>query len=419
MAYSYIFDMQGRTLKRKTGFALGAALLTGAVTVQAQSTTNETPPTPPVLTCNQNSITPGVFKDLKDVFTTAAKGNTYVAGTVSHTYTNSNQGYWQIGVEKRAAPGGNGRTDGTTGSRNNAGPTLGSTIPNSPPGTDPIGGFYDPYPTLPTMDGGWVVLGNNATSGYNQNGNNWQLVGMNAGFQLNRNPNVMYYYKFTFTMDPLMDLSKFSINIPAANGQWGADDRIKGIYVNGQLVGTTNDPATSKNNNVISTNGKLSFSTTSSAYTAGLNVGGQGSLPTNASWAANNPNPIWKTGINEVVFATMNGGVRDATNITDVNFADSTANNAAGGYPGSNSGMNTSLTLLKILGASPVQDCTVPPPTVSAPNPIPVSTSADPLVFTGTVSNYGSATTVNVTVKDASGTVVGTFPAQIDPATGT
>ena len=167
-------------MKIKLGHVFGVALLLEAVTVHAQSTTDVPPPTPPVLTCNKNSVTPGVFKDLQDVFTTAAPGNTYTSGPVSHTYTNSNQGYWQVGVEKRAAPGGNGRTDGTTGSRNNAGSTLGSTLPNNNPiGTDPIGGFYDPYPTLPPMDKGWVVLGNDATSGYDKTGNNWQLVGMN------------------------------------------------------------------------------------------------------------------------------------------------------------------------------------------------------------------------------------------------
>lgn len=368
---------------------LGCTLILAAFGACAQ--TDAPPPVPRILTCNANSTTPGVVLNLRDAFNTTNSGaqiNYVVAGNPPiHTFPNDSRPYWQAGVEKRApvnmalypVTG----SDGTTGSRN-----VASSVPGTP-GT----GFYDPYPSLPAMDGNWIVMGNPATSNYANTGSQSQQIGMNGrNVQLNHNPNVMYYYKYTFTMDPLTDVNKFGITINNASygtGMWNTDDRLKGIYINGQLISTTNN------------GGNLNaYSSTSAAYYIEIGIqNNQIVMPTNVAWAAAHPAapPLWThSGNNEIVFAVLNGGTTNVNDFSDANFA--------GG------GMHTGESILKILDSSGT-NCT---PVVSAPVTAASQTSADALNFSGTVTNNIGATTVNVTVRDTSGAVVGVFPASID-----
>ena len=347
--------------------ACGLAVLT------AQAQTNVTPPTAPVLTCNANSTTSTVVKNVRDAFNTSNQGTQYKDYTNPaspmvpiYTFPQDSRPYWQAAVEKRAlwtnpnsvgAP--TGGSDGVTGSRNVASATFGVSG----------AGFYDAYPTMPPMDGNWVVMGDVTTSGFNGvNGSgqqvlNGQLIGMaNGQYQLNHNPNVMYYYKFTFTMDSLMDVNQFGIkinNMSYGTGLWNNDDRLKGIYINGQLAGTTNN-----------TGDPTQFVSTSSSYNANLATPGNTfTLPTNTAWKLAHPaaQPLWTSGSNTIVFAILNGGMRNPATNTDPNFADSAANTGlndpSNPYYG-NTGTNTSLSILKMLDNQLVQDCT---PVVSAP----------------------------------------------------
>ncbi|MBF5006562.1 IPTL-CTERM sorting domain-containing protein [Diaphorobacter caeni] len=382
----------------------GTSLVLMGVAAHAQ--TNVPAPTPPVLTCNTSSTAANVVHNLRDAFNTSNAGAQYNGSTLLYTFPNDSRRYWQAGVEKRFPRNAQAYpltgSDGVTGSRNVASSTAltgGS-------------GFYDPYPTMPAIDGNWVVMGDQATSGYGSTGENGQKVGMNGqAVQLNHNPNVMYYYKFTFTMDSLMDVNQFGININNMNygtGLWNSDDRLKGIYVNGQLVGTTNN------------GGNLSsFSPTSASYTASMAAPGNTfRLPTNTAWKVAHPTaqPLWASGTNTIVFAIMNGGMRSIAGNNDSNFADNTTNTTPSGVVGT-SGMNTSQSLLKMLDTSLVQTCI---PAIAAPATAASQTSADALNFSGTVTNaITDATTVNVTVRDAGGNVVGVYAAAIDPVTNT
>ncbi|MPM43580.1 hypothetical protein SDC9_90257 [bioreactor metagenome] len=389
--------------------AIGCVSVVCLVAPVFAQATNVAPPPPPVLTCNNKSTTPGVVKDLRQVFNTAKPGQTYTYvdpyGAES-TYAvpgdaalKTPQSYWQGNVETWSQDAsGNARKDGTTGSRNFY--VNGDTASRSPLGS------YNAAATLPTFTNPWIVMGDSATSSLAIDPE-WS-VGFSDAKLLNPNPNVMYYYKFTFVADSDMDLDQFGIRIGLGGDMWRADDRIKGIYVNNTLVRG------------------LSAEEDGNAFADFWVTPGFGwaiGLPNNTSWIAQGAgrSAIWQAGTNTVTFAVLNVGLPypGATNplghagtaIPATGYS-SREESLAYGYAGAHAGT----TLLRVLGATTVQDCT-PQPEVSTPlMPSNTLNSADPLRFSGTVNNNDvSATTVEIVVFNDSGDIFRVYPVTITP----
>ncbi|QIL72204.1 hypothetical protein G7048_18650 [Diaphorobacter sp. HDW4B] len=291
---------------------------------------------PPILTCNGQSTTPSVIypSQLRETL------NTYAAGRVEngYTYVNDNQRRWEIGTEILAKP-----ADGTTG-------VLSPASPNG----------YNAPPTIPSLASGWIPLGNFATNGLNAD----YMVGLDGNFKPNMNPNVMYYVRFQFMMDPMADPSQFGLWFSNVDG----DDRVKGVYVNGQRVRTTGNA-----NDLYAGLADTSLAPSDTHFQAGLN---------------------------EIVWAVLNIG--DPTNPPSYNAQFN----------------NPSITGLRI-GNAFVNDCT-PQPTITPPAVPPgILTPTTVMSYTGTVTQWGAATTVSVYVANSvTSQLYGPYTANIDPITG-
>ena len=290
---------------------------------------------PPILTCNGQSTTPEVVypSQLKETL------NTYATGFVEngYTYVNDNQRRWEIGTEILANP-----ADGTTG-------VLSPASPNG----------YNAPPTIPSLASGWIPLGDFATNGLG----NDDMVGLDGSFKPNMNPNVMYYVRFRFTMDTMADPSQFGLWFSNVAG----DDRVKGVYVNGQLVRTTGD---------------------ANDLYAGL-----------ADTSLAPGDALFQAGSNEIVWAVLNIG--DPNN-----------------PPSYNAQLNNpSITGLRI-GNAFVNDCT-PQPGITPPIVPPgILTPTTVMSYTGTVTEQGAATTVSVyVVNSVTLQLYGPYTANIDPIT--
>ncbi len=290
----------------------------------------------PLLTCNAQSTTPAVVPpaQVRDVL------NTYAAGFVDngYTYPNNSQPLWSAGTELLNATG-----DATTG----------VLSPSSPYG-------YDAPPTVPALASGWIPLGDPAVTNFIAP----YAVGLNGASKPNVNPNVMYFFRFQFMMDPQADPARFGLSFTTM----AVDDRLRGIYVNGQRVRATEDQ-----NNLA------------------LNVSDTSLLPPAASF---------KTGLNEIVWAVLNVG--DPGNPPTF---------------GSSYG-NPSMVAFRLGGAS-VTDC-APTPTITAPAVPPgIITPTTPMSYTGTVTHWGSATTVDILLGDADATqLLASYKGTIDQSLG-
>ncbi|MBF5007653.1 hypothetical protein [Diaphorobacter caeni] len=219
---------------------------------------------------------------------------------------------------------------------------------------------YNAPPAIPSFESGWIALGGTTLAPW--------MVGLNGSDKPNVNPNVMYYYLYQFNMDPQADPAQFGMTF----GDYAFDDRVKGIYLNGTLIQTTSDPSSL------------------TATIASLSL-----LPPTANFQA---------GLNEIVIAILNIG--DPANpplyLSPIG--------------------NPSITALR-LGRAQISDCT-PPPTASPPlPPVPpggMLTSNSAISYAGTVTNWGTATTVDVYVQNVdTSQLSGPYVATIDPITGT
>lgn len=426
----------------------------------AHAQTTASAPPPPILTCNATSATPNAIKDLGQAFATAKAGKKYTmtsdgaerqVGTFADP--NAPRSFWQANVEKVSFDPVAKKAifDGVTGSRNYF--KNGDLRTN-----DKALGDYGLDPDLKTAGlsaATWTVMGDSTTSGMNFSNaaNDWKL-GMEGNARLNPNPNVIFYYKFTFLLDPLANVDKFGIRIPGGeftfpNGAtppvtqkgnaWSADDRIRGFYINDQLVsGSIQRAPVDASGTPVNLSDKAWNLNEWMAIPAGGHI-----LPSNET----SGKKLWKPGKNEIVIAVLNGGlpypgaldfrtnsmpsqlnvaIGPNTSTPPQNYNYVIPDASGGTAPARNypfMGMHTGISALTVMGASAVADCSAPAPVVSKPVP-PIATlgTDTPLHFDGTVTNFGSATTVNVELysvaADGTATLVGTFPAAIDQQTG-
>ncbi|QNP49576.1 hypothetical protein [Diaphorobacter aerolatus] len=174
------------------------------------------------------------------------------------------------------------------------------------------------------------------------------------------NPNVMYFFRYRFMMDPQADASRFSLMF----GDLQADDALKGVYLNGKLVRTTAVPANPEE--------KL---TDSRLFASG---GAQ-----------------FKPGENEMIFAVLNiGDITKPPLYVDAH------------------GHQPSMVALHL--AAPIGGQCAPQPTISTPViPAGVLTATTPMAYSGSLTNWGHSTVAQIrTLNTATNIIYGPFYAR-------
>ncbi|WP_313302898.1 hypothetical protein [Diaphorobacter sp.] len=310
-------------------------LAAAAVAVSFAGAAQEAPPLH-VLTCNMFSKTAGAIPPSEYA------SNIHTYKTTDRTNPAKNgQPYWSGAVEK-------------TRLFHSAPDPIGDQIGVLPA---PSSNSFNPPSSLPqSMESGWIDLSRPSPGVLDASG----AVGFTGDGKPNVNPNVMYYFRYAFRVDPLIEAEQLSLTLLFQQ----IDDFVKGVYVNGTLVRFPSDAST---------------------LTA--------TVPSTLKLAADT-NVHWQAGVNEIVLAVLN------------------AKDPEGRHNPSTVGIG-----MRIAGSS---DCSTPP-TITPPEiPAPLMRPGVPLSYSGSMTHGELIESVTVWVtRESDGEMFGPYPATIGQKGGT